>query len=245
MSRVFWAEGAESALMAAEMNTDNHRRPPVEPGITDWEKVACVLAPLFVGKKAPTAVQCSKRATTVRRRLRTGMTVHRELEKRNKLAGKGTVHKEREKANKLAGKGTKHQKGEKAKKAKWFCVHGDERAACEIDGCRAPPGANRTASRGGKHQNYVNTLQGRGKTLDLRLQQLEPEMLPLLSYAYVAGEPLTPDLLTIWGKTKIICNGYGCSETPMSVTRVNNLLQPLNNLLIHINTLLTPLKHPI
>jgi acyl-coenzyme A synthetase/AMP-(fatty) acid ligase len=48
---------------------------------------------------------------------------------------------------------------------------------------------------------------------------MEPEMLPLLRYAYVAGEPLTPDLLAIWGKTKIICNGYGCSETPMSVTR--------------------------
>ena len=25
-------------------------------------------------------------------------------------------------------------------------------------------------------------------------------MLPLLRYAYVAGEPLTPDLLALWGK---------------------------------------------
>jgi hypothetical protein len=82
--------------MAAAMNTDNHRPHPVEPGITDWEKVANVLAPLFfVGKKAPSKAQCSARATTVRRRLRTGMTKHGELEAANKLAGKGTVNKER------------------------------------------------------------------------------------------------------------------------------------------------------
>jgi hypothetical protein len=194
MSRVSWTDRLDSALMAAAMNTDNHRPPPLDPGYTDWEKVAHVLAPLFVGKKAPTAVGCSKRATTVRRRLRTGMTKHHEQEKANKLAGKGTKHqkgekarKAREEANKLAGKGTQHQISEKAKKAKWFCCHGDERAACEIDGCRAPPGANRTASRGGKDQNYVNTLRGRGATLDLRFQQLRQSRQDTEAAAAAAG----------------------------------------------------------
>ena len=52
------------------------------------------------------------------------------------------------------------------------------------------------------------------------LRTMTPEALPDLRMAYLAGEPLTAELVSVWGSRCDLVNGYGCSETPMSATRM-------------------------